>query len=139
MFDLIPLGSYLASNLIQNLLTGLVNNLASAPATQVIQISGNFMSSEVREKPDSYILQASIPGATKESLNVKYIDNYLTITANSDQYIQNSRGGYIRYIGNINKSFYFDDIDGDKVDGVLENGVLRLVLPKKHVQNNGEK
>lgn len=131
MFDLIPLGSYLVSSLIQNLLAGLVNNIASQPITQVIQISGNFMNSEVRERPDSYILQASIPGATKDSLNVKYIDNYLTITANSDQYVQNGNSGYIRYIGNVNRSFYFDDIDGEKVDGIFENGILRLILPKK--------
>lgn len=134
MFDLIPFGSYLASTLIQNLLTGLVNNLASQPLSQVVQINGNFMSSEIRERPDSYLLQASIPGATRDSLSVKYIDNYLTISASSDQYMKNNYGGYIRYIGNASRSFYFDDIDGDKVDGTFENGILRLVLPKKKQQ-----
>lgn len=131
MFDLIPLGSYLANSLIQNLLVGFVNNLSYQSLPQVVQISGNFMNSEIREGPDSYILQASIPGATRDSLSVKYIDNYLTVTANSDQYMKNQYGGYIRYIGNTSRSFYFDDIDGDKIDGNFENGMLKLVLPKK--------
>jgi HSP20 family protein len=130
MFGLTPFGSYLASSLIENILNGLVNNLISQPIPQTIQISGNIISSEIRETPDSYILQAAMPGVTKESINVKYIDNYLTLTANSDQYLQNGNGGYIRYIGNVNRSFYFDDIDGDKVDGSFENGVLKLILPK---------
>jgi HSP20 family protein len=93
-----------------------------------------MMSSDMRETPEAYVLQAYLPGVTKESLNVKYIDNYLTITANSDQYVQNGYGGYIRYVGSINRSFYFDDVDGEKVDGNFENGVLRLILPKKKKQ-----
>lgn len=130
MFGLTPLESYLASSLIQNILSGLVNNIVFQPVPQTIQISGNTMSTEVRETPEAYILQAHLPGVNRESINVKYVDNYLTLTANSDQYLQNNIGGYIRYIGSINRSFYFDDIDGEKVDGSFENGVLKLILPR---------
>jgi HSP20 family protein len=130
MFGLTPLGSYLASSLMQNVLTNLLNNIVVQSIPQTVQISGNITSSDIRETPDSYLLQMSLPGVTKESLSVKYINNYLTITANSDQYVQNGNGGYIRYMGSVNRSFYFDDIDGEKVDGSFENGVLRLILPK---------
>lgn len=134
MFDLIPLGSYLASSLIQNLLAGFVNNLAYQPIPQFVQTNGSFMNSEIREGPDSYILQAYIPGATRDSLSVKYMDNYLTVTANSDQYMKNQYGGYICYIGNSSRSFYFDDIDSEKIDGSFENGMLKLILPKKRAE-----
>ncbi|MDF2672814.1 MAG: heat shock protein [Clostridiales bacterium] len=134
MFGLTPIGDYLVSSLIQNILNGLFNNLVNQPIPQNIQISGNFINSEVRETPDSYILQIDLPGVTKEAINVKYIDNYLTLTANSDQYLKNGYGGYVRYIGNVNRSFYFEDIDGEKVDGSFENGVLKLILPKTKKQ-----
>lgn len=130
MFGLGPLESYLASSLIQNILTGLVNNLVTAPVPQTIQISGNMISTNIRETQDSYLLEAYLPGATKESVNVKYIDNYLTITGNVDQYVQNGYGGYVRYLGNLNRSFYIEDIDSEKIDGNIENGVLKLILPK---------
>ena len=130
MFGLTPIGDYIASSLIQNILNGLFNNLVNQPIPQTIQISGNFINSEIRETPDSYILQINLPGVTKEAINIKYIDNYLTLTANSDQYLKNGYGGYVRYIGNVNRSFYFEDIDGEKVDGSFENGVLKLILPK---------
>lgn len=130
MFGLTPIGNYLASSFIQNVLSGLFNNLITQPIPQTIQISGNFINSEVRETPDSYILQADLPGVTKEAINVKYIDNYLTLTVNSDQYLRNGYGGYVRYIGNVSRSFYFEDIDGEKVDGSFENDVLKLILPK---------
>lgn len=135
MFGLTPFGSYLASSLIENILTGLVNNIISQPVPQTIQISGNLMSTDVRETPEAFILQAYLPGVARESINVKYIDNYLTLTAKSDQYLQNGNGGYIRYIGNISRSFYFEDIDGERVDGSFENGVLKLILPKIKKQN----
>lgn len=137
MFGLTPLGDYLASSFIQNILAGLVNNIISQPSIQTIQISGNFIGTEIRETPEAYILVANLPGVSRESINVKYMDNYLTLTANSDQYLHNGYGGYVRYIGNINRSFYFDDIDGEKVDGSFENGILKLILPKikKHIKN----
>jgi HSP20 family protein len=131
MFGLFPFGGFIANGLVENLLTGLINNMLTQPTNQTIQISGNIMSSDVRETPDAYILQAHLPGVKRESLKVKYINNYLTITASSNQYVQNRNGGYVRYIGNINRSFYFEDIDGEKVDGIFENGILKLILPKK--------
>lgn len=135
MFGLTPFGSYLANSLIENILTGLLNNLVAPSTPQTIQISGNYMNSHMRETSDSYILLAHLPGATKENINVKYIDNYLTITANTNQYVQNNYGGYVRYIGNVNKSFYIEDIDGEKIDGSIENGVLKLILPKNKHEN----
>jgi HSP20 family molecular chaperone IbpA len=130
MFGLTPLGSYLINSLIQNVVPGLINGLVAAPRPQFIQISGDIMSSDVREMQDSYILRAILPGVAKESMNVKYVDNYLTLTANCDQYLRDERGNYIRYIRQIDKSFYFNDIDGEKIDGSFENGVLQLILPK---------
>jgi HSP20 family protein len=136
MFGLFPFGGFIANGLVENLLTGLINNMLTQPTNQTIQISGNIMSSDVRETPDAYILQAHLPGVRRESLKVKYINNYLTITASSNQYVQNRNGGYIRYTGNINRSFYFEDIDGERVDGIFENGILKLVLPKKKLPVN---
>lgn len=130
MFGLTPLGNYIANSLLQNILTGLFNNLAVQPVQQTIQINNNIMNTEIKETPDAYILQAVLPGVSKESISVKYIDNYLTLTANGDQYMQNNYGGYTRCISNISRSFYFNNIDGEKVDGSFENGVLKLILPK---------
>ena len=130
MFGLMPFGGFLANNLMENLISSMLSGAFTQPASQIVQISGDFSSSDVREKPDLYVLQMYLPGASKESLKVKYIDNYLTVTAKSSQYVRNRQGGYTRYIGNINRSFYFDDIDSEKIDGIFKDGKLILILPK---------
>jgi HSP20 family protein len=130
VFGLTPFGNNFPNNLVQNILSSLLNNLVSQPVPQVIQVSGNIINSEISETPEAYILQAMLPGVTKDSINVQYLDNYLTLTAKSDQYLQNGYGGYTRYVSNVSRSYYFEDIDGEKVDGRFENGVLKLILPK---------
>lgn len=134
MFGLSPLGTYLVSSLLQNVMPSLINSLVAQQRPQLIQITGDIMSSDVRETPDSYILRAILPGVTRESLNVQYADNYLILTANSDEYLRDKYGNYVRYIRRIDKRFYFSDVDVEKIDGSFENGVLQLILPKLQKQ-----
>lgn len=138
MFGLTPLGSYLINTLIQNIVPGLINNIIAQPKPQLIQINGDIMSSDVRETEDAYILRAILPGVTREALTVKYENNYLTLAANSDQYLRDARGNYIRYVRRVDKSFYLKDVDETKINGSFENGLLQIVLPKLKHRNGGE-
>ncbi|TDT51881.1 Hsp20/alpha crystallin family protein [Fonticella tunisiensis] len=135
MFNLIPQGGNPGSNFLANMLIDIFNNLLFAPT---ISLNEGIMSIDIRETKDAYFVQANLPGVTKEGINVEYNNNYLTITANRNEYVENRNGAFIRYqryVGGIRKSFYIEDVDPSRIDGRFENGVLKLVLPKRKNEN----
>lgn len=84
------------------------------------------------EAKDAYILQAEMPGVSKEGLEVLLEDNQLTLigkkTPQDPQanliYRETNPRGYRR-------QFVLDPaIDTTRIDAKMENGLLRLVLPK---------
>lgn len=99
----------------------------------------NMMKTDVRETGDSYELDIDLPGFTKDEVNVKLNDGYLTISASKglDKDDKDKKGNYIRrerYAGAMQRSFYVGDIKGDDVHAKFENGILSLTVPKADVK-----
>ena len=99
----------------------------------------NMMKTDVRETGDSYELDIDLPGFTKDEVNVKLNDGYLTISASKglDKDDKDKKGNYIRrerYAGAMQRSFYVGDVKGDDVHAKFENGILSLTVPKADVK-----
>lgn len=99
----------------------------------------NMMKTDVRETGDSYELDVDLPGFTKDEVDVKLNDGYLTISASKglDKDDKDKKGNYIRrerYAGAMQRSFYVGDIKGDDVHAKFENGILSLTVPKADVK-----
>jgi HSP20 family protein len=78
------------------------------------------------DKENTYV-RAELPGATRDSINVEYIDGSLAIqasrkekTADGETTVSLSRQVSIP-----------DEIEADKVSAVYENGILTVTLPRK--------
>lgn len=99
----------------------------------------NLMKTDIRETDTSYELDIDLPGFTKDEVNVKLNDGYLTISASKglDKDDKDKEGNYIRrerYAGAMQRSFYVGDIKGDDVHAKFENGILSLTVPKADVK-----
>ncbi|GIX41397.1 MAG: hypothetical protein KatS3mg129_1130 [Leptospiraceae bacterium] len=88
---------------------------------------------DIYENNNEYILYAEIPGASENDVEVTLEKNTLTITAKVNQEVpEGYRLFYSEYgIGDYKRSFELtNEIDQDKIEAVVKNGVLKLRLPK---------
>ncbi|MBS3820807.1 MAG: Hsp20 family protein [Bacteroidetes bacterium] len=89
---------------------------------------------DIRETNDSIVLTADMPGVKPDGVDVTLEKDVLTVCgAVADEHLGNHNGdGYAEYeVGNYQRSFALsDEIDRDKIDARMDNGVLTLTLPK---------
>lgn len=85
------------------------------------------------DQGDHFEIIAEIPGFTKDNLNIKIQGNYLEI---SGTHQTDAPDGYSvhrveRGTSSFNRSFTLpSDVDSEKVEATLKNGLLVLTLPK---------
>ena len=107
--------------------------------------AGNVMKTDVKETEAGYEVDIDLPGFKKDEINAKLENGYLTISAAKglDKDEQDKNGKYIRkerYAGSMSRSFYVGEgVTQDDIKAKYEDGILRLVVPKKDnkaVENN---
>lgn len=88
---------------------------------------------DIFERGDDTILLADIPGVDEKSVDINLDKNVLTITGSiiSDE-IKDYRLAYAEYeTGDYQRAFTLsNEIDIQKIEATVKNGLLRLVLPK---------
>ncbi len=85
------------------------------------------------EAPDSYILFIDMPGVSKENLSVKIVDDSLVVQGKFDIPIGKDERVLLNEIadGEYRREFVLSgDVDRNKIDAKLVNGVLILTLGK---------
>ncbi len=85
------------------------------------------------EKGDTFEVQAEVPGISKEDLNIKIQGNYLEIsgkrTVKPPENYKVHRNE--RAASTFSRSFTLpEEVDADKVEAQLKDGILYLTLPK---------
>ncbi|MDO5517427.1 MAG: Hsp20/alpha crystallin family protein [Clostridium sp.] len=89
---------------------------------------------DVRETENEYLVSAELPGVNKEDISLDYKNKYLVINAKRNEEHKDKEDNYIRKersYGEFSRSFYFDSIDANKISAKFENGVLKVIIPKK--------
>ncbi|QDU62740.1 Spore protein SP21 [Planctomycetes bacterium Pan216] len=88
---------------------------------------------DIHETPSGLVLTADLPGVTKENLDVLIQDNVLTITGRlvEDERPLGSPVYREYHDGVYHRSFILtDEVDADRIQAGLEDGVLTIILPK---------
>ena len=99
--------------------------------------AGNVMKTDVKETETGYEVDIDLPGFKKDEINAKLDNGYLTISAAKglDKDEQDQNGKSIRrerYAGSMSRSFYVGEgVTEEDIKAKYEDGILRLVVPKK--------
>lgn len=92
---------------------------------------------DIAENENEITLTADIPGVKMDGIEVKVENGTLSISGSREFQKQEEKGGYHRIersYGSFHRAFTLpDSVDTDKVEANYEDGVLKVVLPKKEV------
>ncbi|MGM0421045.1 MAG: Hsp20/alpha crystallin family protein [Bacillota bacterium] len=96
-------------------------------------LAGSFKT-DIIEKEDRFLIEAELPGMEKEDINIELEDQYLTISANKSEEVEQEEDNYIRRerrSGSFQRSFYLENVREEDINAEYDNGVLRVTLPKE--------
>lgn len=97
---------------------------------------------DVKDKDGFYFVEAELPGISKEEIKLDYQDNYLIISINKNEEINDEKESYIhkeRRTSSMQRSVYLRDVDVQNIDARLEDGILKISLPKLEQKSDGLK
>lgn len=101
--------------------------------TAPMHMEKHMIKTDIRETDTAYILEAEIPGFAKEDVKIDLHDNLLTIKAEKSEEKEEKDENYLRRercYGSMSRSFTVDNVDGEKIKAVHENGILKITMPK---------
>lgn len=97
---------------------------------------------DIREEEDAYFLEAELPGFQKDEIIVTAQKEHLVIqaehreaeesTAQSGSYIRRERCSSV-----LKRSFDLPDMDTRHIEAAYQDGLLKLVIPKKEADAFG--
>jgi HSP20 family molecular chaperone IbpA len=88
---------------------------------------------DIIETGDQYLIVADIPGSNEKEVNITLEKNVLTINATTSSDFPVGKTLILTEfgVGDYYRSFVISDqIDREKIEAKVKNGVLRLILPK---------
>jgi HSP20 family protein len=92
---------------------------------------------DLQEKENEYLIEADLPGVAKEDLKVQLNDETLNISVEREEKIDEENKNYIhkeRRYCSMNRSIYLPSAKKDGINAKLDNGVLRITVPKETVK-----
>jgi HSP20 family protein len=91
------------------------------------------MSVDVHASSEEYLITAEVPGLTAEELTIEILDDVVTIGGDLQNDEDGERDMLLRELpqGNFKRSLRFSEtLDAEKAEAQLENGLLKLRIPK---------
>lgn len=107
--------------------------------------ANGMMQTDVVEQEGEYEISMNLPGFKKEDVQGELKDGYLLVTASTQSANEekDNAGKYIRrerYQGTCSRSFYVgDNVTQEDIKAKFEDGVLKIVVPKKEALPETEK
>lgn len=94
-----------------------------------------FPAIDVKEEEKQYVVMADLPGMSRDEVNVMVGNGILDISAKRQQDSEEEKEGYVRkergYYSFHRRLALPEDAEEEGVDAKLEEGVLKLSIPKK--------
>ncbi|MBP7050736.1 MAG: Hsp20/alpha crystallin family protein [Phycisphaerae bacterium] len=89
---------------------------------------------DVAEKDDAVVVRAEVPGCTPDDIEISVYGNTLTLSGEKKESHEDKGDGYY-HLESTYGSFRRDipmptEVDPDKIEAVVKDGVLSVTLPK---------
>ena len=95
---------------------------------------------DIQENEREYCIEAELPGVTKEEINLQLKDDgRLTIAAEREENIQEDKKNYVhreRRYSSMQRTIYLRDAKTEGVKAKLQDGVLKIRVPKQETHND---
>lgn len=95
----------------------------------------DFPATNIHETPEAFHLELNVPGRNKEDFKVNVENNLLTISFEKKEETKSEDYKTVRRefsYKSFARSFNLDQqVDGTKIQAKYENGLLKILLPKK--------
>jgi HSP20 family protein len=117
-------------------MNAVANQEQEAVRPQHIQREREFFVPPVNifETEEQYVVEADLPGVSKEGLEITVEDNELTIIGRRGEFHQETNGEVLYQEtrpGDFRRVFELDPtVDTSKINAKMQQGVLTLTLPK---------
>lgn len=90
---------------------------------------------DIIDKGDRFVVSLEVPGIQKDKIEVKATNEYITISGIDDEKTQKEDGNYVlkeRTYRSFSRRIPFsENITPTKVDATVENGILKIEIPKQ--------
>ncbi len=95
-----------------------------------------FPAVDITEEEGAYVLEAELPGYKQEEVKVQVEKHVLKLSSTKESSKEGGKNSLVteRCYQCFERSFTLpEDVDEEKIEGVFENGLLVLTMPKKEV------
>jgi len=89
---------------------------------------------DVRDEGDHYLMEADLPGMTREQIHVDVEQDVLTIRCDSCEESEKAQENYLlneRRFCRMSRAFTLTQVKKEGISAEYKNGVLKLKLPKQ--------
>jgi HSP20 family protein len=100
----------------------------------MVPVHFNTFKTDIRETDKEYIIESELPGFKKEDIQLGIDNDYLIVRAEKNEEKKEEKGNYIRrerYTGKMERRFYIGDVEQEKINAEYNDGILKILLPKK--------
>ncbi|WP_405153487.1 Hsp20/alpha crystallin family protein [Paenibacillus sp. FSL K6-0108] len=142
MFDLIPFRKR-NEDLFGHMLKSF-NDMVESPFLSPFGTGLQPFRTDIREEENKYLVEAELPGIAKEDIDIHVEGNELIIRAKRNEMTEqkddtNRIIRQERRSGEFIRRFYVEHIDEENIKARLENGVLKLDIPKRPGEDHSRK
>lgn len=92
------------------------------------------MKCDIYEENNNYVVEMDVPGYSKDEIDIEVNRGYLTIGLSHKGEDEVSDKNYIRkerVYGTTKREFYVGDVDEEGVKASFNEGVLKVIVPKR--------
>lgn len=89
---------------------------------------------DVKEDEKAYTIDAELPGVKKEEIKLGLNDGRLSISVEREEKVDEEKENYVhreRRYGSYERCVYLADANPDGIEAKLEDGLLKIVVPKQ--------